>query len=72
MRTHPSAERSGIPRLHVHRPRTRKLADQAFAGTDAGDDSTRGDTLEDVFAVPRHEVRVVYYVALAFHHLLER
>ena len=45
---------------------TCKLTDQAFPRADAGDDATARDALEDVFAIPSHEMTVVDDVLLAF------
>lgn len=67
----PSNESLWIPRLHVNRPRTGKLAYQPFARRDARDDATRGDTLENVFAIPGNEVAIVDDVAFAFNELFK-
>jgi hypothetical protein len=58
----PAKERrksSNIPRLHEHGPGARKFTDQAFSRRNAGYDAPRGDPLQDVFAVPGHEMAVV-------------
>jgi len=46
--------------------RTRKLTDQALPRAHARDDPTTCHALEDVFAVPSHEMAVVDDVFLAF------
>jgi hypothetical protein len=66
---HIRTKRRRVPRLHVHRPRTRELTHQPFARGDTGDDPPGSDAFEDVLAVPGDEVAVVYYVALAFDQL---
>ena len=69
MCSHPCREFLGVPSLHKHRPRARKLADQAFATADAGNDASARHTLHHVLAVPGHEVAVVDDVLFAFHEL---
>lgn len=71
MGTHPSTECARVSSLHVDSTRASKLADQAFAAGDARDDTTRGDSLENIFAIPSYQVVVVDDISFAFHQLLE-
>ncbi len=60
---------SDVPRLHKHSARPRKFTHQAFTGGDAADDASTGDALEDVLAIPGHEVAVVNDVFLTVEEL---
>ena len=65
MAAHPSHEGRRVARLHEHRPRPRELANQPLPSTHIRDDAARRRALQDVTAVPRHEVAIVNDILLA-------
>lgn len=56
----------GVSRLHEHCSRSRELAHQTFTGREIANNTSGGNALEDVLAVPGDEVTVVDNVFLAF------
>lgn len=60
-----------IPCLNIHCTRSGKLADQAFGRRDAGNDAARGDTLKDVFRVPRNQMAIVHSVLFPLQQLFK-
>lgn len=57
-------ESLGVPSLHENGPRSSKLADQAFTGSNARYDTPAAHTLHNIFAVPGDEMAVVDNVFL--------
>jgi hypothetical protein len=58
--------RNGITRLKENCAWSSEFAHKAFTGCQVADNPARRNTLERVFAIPRHEVSVVDDVLLAF------
>lgn len=63
----PQPRRNGrrVARLHEDGARTRKLADEPLAAAHVGDDAAGCGALEDVVAVPRHQMAIVDDIFLA-------
>jgi hypothetical protein len=52
--------------LHEDRSRSSELAHESFARTDTRDDTTAGNTFDDVFAVPGDKMAVVDDISFTF------
>jgi hypothetical protein len=58
--------RNGITRLHKDGAWSSEFAHKTFTGCQVANNPARRNTLERVFAIPRHKVSVVDDVLLAF------
>jgi hypothetical protein len=66
VRRQPSPKSLRVPRLHKDCTRSCKFTHQPFARVHIRQYTTRGDPLEDVFAIPRNQVSIVDDVLFVF------
>ena len=64
--TQVGCERCRLPRLQEDGSRPRELTHEAFAGHEAGDEAAARDALDDVLAIPGHQMPIVDDVPFAF------
>lgn len=61
---HLTSERIQVSRLQIHRARSLKLTGQTFTRTESRNDTTRGNALNLVLAVPSNKMTIVDEVCL--------